>query len=157
EREGAQVRGRLADARGGFVAGLIQRVRQSLPRLSRVLRAFLPRLRPFRWPLLGALLLEAIVAATEVMKPWPLQVVFDMVISPPHATKHHAAHVHGPTTIMQPLLQGYSPEGILIIAAAAILVLSVIGGIADYSETVIMSNVGQTLIAKLRRDLLRHL
>ena len=139
------------------MAGLIQRFRDSLPRISRVMRAFMPRVRPHRVELLGALFLEATVAVTEVMKPWPLQVVFDLVISPPHAGKHHAARIHGPTTLVGPLLQGYSPELILLIAASAILVLSVIGGLADYSETVIMSNVGQTIIAKLRRDLFRHL
>jgi len=139
------------------VAGLIQRFRGSLPRISRVMRAFMPRVRPHRVELLGALFLEATVAVTEVMKPWPLQVVFDLVISPPHAGKHHAVRIHGPTTLVGPLLHGYSPELILLIAASAILVLSVIGGLADYSETVIMSNVGQTIIAKLRRDLFRHL
>ena len=139
------------------MANLIERTRQSLPRMSRVLRALLPRVRPHRWELLGALMLEATVAATEVMKPWPLQVVFDMVISPPRATGHHAARIHGPTAILQPLVHGLTPEVILVIAAAAILVLSVIGGLADYGETVVMSNVGQTLVAKLRRDLFRQL
>jgi ATP-binding cassette subfamily B protein len=139
------------------MANLIQRVRQSLPRTSRVLRALLPRVRPHRWALLGALLLEATVAVTEVMKPWPLQIVFDLVISPPHATARHAARIHGPTALVQPLLEAYPPGLILLIAAAAILAISVIGGIADYGETVVMSNVGQSLVSKLRRDLFRHL
>jgi ATP-binding cassette subfamily B protein len=139
------------------VANLIERIRQTLPKTSRVMRAFMPRVKPHVPELLGALALEAIVAFTEVVKPWPLQIVFDMVINPHPATKHHAARVHGPTTLVAPLLHGYSPEMILIITATAILIISVIGGLADFSETVIMSNVGQTIIAKLRRDLFRHL
>ncbi len=139
------------------MASLIGGLRRSLPRLSRVMRAFAPRVRPHTWELVGALILGSTVALTEVMKPWPLQIVFDLVINPPHATKHHPARFHGPTTIVAPLLQGYTPEVIMLSCAIAILVISVIGGLAEFSETVVMSNVGQTIIAKLRRDLFRHL
>jgi len=139
------------------LAGVTLRWRDALPRVSRVLRAFLPRVRPHGLQLAGALALGATVAATEVMKPWPLQVVFDLVLSPPQATKHHAAHYHGPAALLKPLLEGWSPEGILIAAAAAMLLISVIGGLAEFSQTVVLSNVGQTVIAKLRRDLFRHL
>jgi ATP-binding cassette subfamily B protein len=119
--------------------------------------AFLPRVRPHGLQLLGAMLLGATVALTEVMKPWPLQVVFDLVISPPVATKHHAARLHGPSAMVGPFLHGLTPETILLICAAAILLISVIGGLAEFSETVVMSNIGQTIISKLRRDLFRHL
>lgn len=121
------------------------------------MRAFLPRVRPHGVELFGALLLGATVALTEVMKPWPLQVVFDLVINPVHATKHHAAKLHGPTALAAPFLQGFTPEAIMLTCAISILVISVIGGLAEFSETVVMSNVGQTIIAKLRRDLFRHL
>lgn len=139
------------------MAGLIRRLRDTLPRLSRVMRAFMPRVRPHGLQLFGALLLGATVALTDVMKPWPLQVVFDLVIMPPVATKHHAARFHGPSALVAPFLQGYTPETILLVCAIAILIISVIGGLAEFSETVVMSNVGQTIIAKLRRDLFRHL
>ena len=139
------------------MASLVSRLRHTLPRLSRVMQAFMPRIRPHRWQLFGALLLGATVAATEVMKPWPLQVVFDLVLNPPHATKHHAAKFHGPSALVAPMLQGYSPEVILLACAIAILIISVIGGLAEFSETVVMSNVGQTMIAKLRRVLFKHL
>ena len=139
------------------MAGLIHRLRNTLPRLSRVMQAFMPRVRPHALQLSGALLLGATVALTDVMKPWPLQVVFDLVILPPVATKHHAARFHGPSALVAPFLQPYTAESILLICAIAILVISVIGGLAEFSETVVMSNVGQTIIAKLRRDLFRHL
>ncbi|MEQ1834697.1 MAG: ABC transporter ATP-binding protein, partial [Candidatus Eisenbacteria bacterium] len=139
------------------MAGLIRRLRDTLPRLSRVMRAFMPRVRPHALQLFGALTLGATVALTDVMKPWPLQVVFDLVIMPPVATQHHAARFHGPSALVAPFLQGYTPETILLVCAIAILIISVIGGLAEFSETVVMSNVGQTIIAKLRRDLFRHL
>ena len=139
------------------MAGLIPRLRDTLPRLSRVMRAFLPRVRPHALQLFVALALGTTVALTDVMKPWPLQVVFDLVISPPVATKHHAARFHGPSALVAPFLHGFTPESILLVSAIAILLISVIGGLAEFSETVVMSNVGQTIIAKLRRDLFRHL
>ena len=139
------------------MAGLIHRLRNTLPRLSRVMQAFMPRVRPHALQLFGALLLGTTVALTDVMKPWPLQVVFDLVILPPVATKHHAARFHGPSALVAPFLQGYTSESILLVSAIAILIISVIGGLAEYSQTVVMSNVGQTIIAKLRRDLFRHL
>jgi ATP-binding cassette subfamily B protein len=37
------------------------------------------------------------------------------------------------------------------------LVVSVIGGLAAFSQTVLLSNAGQTIVARLRRDLFRHL
>lgn len=121
------------------------------------MRAFLPRVRPHAWQLSGAVLLGTTVAVTEVMKPWPLQVVFDLVIMPPKAAADGSLRYHGPTSLVAPLFEGYTPESILLIAAISILLISVIGGLAEFSETVVMSNVGQTVVAKLRRDLFRHL
>ncbi|HEY6195349.1 MAG TPA: ABC transporter ATP-binding protein [Candidatus Eisenbacteria bacterium] len=140
------------------MAGLIKRLRDTLPRLSRVFTAFLPRVRPHSVELAGGLVLGMIVAATEVMKPWPLQVVFDLVLTtynPTKPGKHH--HIHGPSALVQPWLQGHSTTSILIAATAAILIISVVGGLAEYGETVVLSNVGQRIVAKLRRDLFRQL
>ena len=140
------------------MAGLIGKLRDTLPRLSKVFSAFLPRIRPHRLELAGGLVLGMIVAATEVMKPWPLQVVFDLVLAaynPAKAGKHH--HMHGPSALVQPWLVGHSPASILAAATAAILAISVLGGLAEYGETIVLSNVGQKIVAKLRRDLFRQL
>ena len=131
------------------------RVRASLPQFSRVLHTFLPRVRP-HVPALGtALALGAIVAVTEVVKPWPLQLVFDLVlvVSP----TGEPLELHGPSKMFQPLLQGWSAQQVLWAAACSLLVVSAIGGIAAYSQTVLLSNVGQRVVARLRRDLFHHL
>ena len=135
--------------------GMISRLRATLPRLSRVLRAFLPRVRPHGVELGSALVLGAVVAVTEVVKPWPLQIVFDLVLGAPSTAVPQ--RLHGPSALFQPLLEGWSPGSILIAAALAMLVVSVIGGIATFSQTVLLSNAGQTIVARLRRDLFRHL
>ena len=93
------------------MAGLIQKLRDTLPRLSKVYAAFLPRIRPHRMQLAGGLVLGMIVAATEVMKPWPLQIVFDLVLpafNPTKPGKHH--HMHGPSALVAPWLAGHSPS-----------------------------------------------
>jgi hypothetical protein len=83
--------------------GMISRVRATLPRLSRVLRAFLPRVRPHGMELGTALVLGAVVAVTEVVKPWPLQIVFDLVLgASPTAPPHR---LHGPSALFQPMLE----------------------------------------------------
>jgi ATP-binding cassette subfamily B protein len=55
------------------------------------------------------------------------------------------------------MLEGWSPGSILLAAALAMLVVSVIGGVATFSQTVLLSNAGQTIVTRLRRDLFRHL
>ena len=138
------------------MAGVMARFRASLPRTSRVMRAFLPRVRPHSFELLGALLLGATVALTEVVKPWPLQLVFDFVLQP-IAAPAALGKLSGPSALFAPLFEGYTPGNIVMVAAISMLVISIVGGIAEFSQTVIMSNVGQTIVAKLRRDLFRHL
>ena len=138
------------------MAGLIGRLRDTLPRLSRVFTAFLPRIKPHALELTGGLVLGMIVAATEVMKPWPLQVVFDLALAPLNpAKKHH--HIHGPSALVQPWFEGHTATTIVIVATVAILIISVLGGLAEYGETVVLSNVGQRIVARLRRDLFRQL
>src|SRR5262249_24484024 len=102
------------------------------------------------------LALGMVDAATEVMKPWPLQVVFDLVLAPMNPAEKHR-HMHGPSTLVQPWVAHLGPWQILLVATIAILVISIVGGIAEYGETVVLSNVGQRIVARLRRDLFRQL
>ena len=138
------------------MANLIKKWRETLPRLSHVYTAFLPRTRPHRWELFVGLVFGMITAATEVMKPWPLQIVFDLALNTWHPTKKHH-HMHGPSAMVQPWVAHMTPWDILLVATAGILVISVVGGIAEYGETVVLSNVGQKIVARLRRDLFRQL
>jgi len=138
------------------VAGVVGRFRETLPRLSRVFSAFLPRIRPHYAELSVGLVLGLVDAATEVMKPWPLQIVFDLVLAPLNPAKKHR-HMHGPSTLVQPWVSHMTAWQVLLVATAAILIISVLGGLAEYGETVVLSNVGQRIVARLRRDLFRQL
>src|SRR5258708_15840569 len=43
---------------------------------------FARMLRPYRWPLTGAAVAMVLDAALTVLRPWPLKIVIDRVISP---------------------------------------------------------------------------
>lgn len=131
---------------------LIVRLGASLPRVSRVVRAFLPRLTPQLPKLFLALGMSALVAASEVLRPWPLQVVFDHVLLQGR-TVHHA----GPLDQWLFSLRAMPPMQVVAWAAFAVLAVSVLGGLAEYAQTIVLSEVGQRLVARIRRDLFRHL
>ncbi len=129
---------------------MTNRVAGSLPKVTGVMRAFLPRLRPHRGQLLWALLLGAVVAASEVLKPWTLQVVFDHVLLP-------VAHPRGLDVWAGDWLRAQSSQAIVWWAACLTVAVSALGGFAAFGQAIVLSNVGQSVVARLRRDLFRHL
>lgn len=118
-----------------------------LPRASRVQRYFLPYVKPHTAALVGGLLLGALAALSEILRPWPLQIVFDHVLVPGRSA-------HGP---FDQALQGVSAPMLVGGAALAIVLLSALGGLAVYGQTLLLSGVGQRVVARIRRDLFRHL
>lgn len=112
-----------------------------------VLRAFLPYVRPHAGSLAGGLALAALVAAAEVLRPWPLQVVFDVVLMPGRG---------GATPITEALAQA-PPGWVVGGAAAAIAALSLAAGFAAYGQTWLMSRTAQQVASRIRRDLFRKL
>lgn len=131
---------------------LVRRFTATLPSVSHVVRAFLPRLTPQLPQLFVALGLSALVALSEVLRPWPLQLVFDHVLMPGSARRQG-----GTLDSFTFLLRDLPPMQVVGAAAAAVLLISVLGGIAAYAQTLVLSEVGQRLVARLRRDLFRHL
>ena len=128
------------------------RLLAAMPRVTHVVRAFLPRLTPQLPKFFAALGLSGLVALSEVLRPWPLQLVFDHVLVP----RPRAANA-GPLDALFAGLRGLTPFAIVGWAAIAVLAISVLGGLADYARTIVLSEVGQRLVARLRRDLFRHL
>ena len=132
---------------------MFRRIASAFPRAEGVRRYFLPYVRPHLWELAGALVLGALVALTEVLRPWPLQVVFDFVLGgrPGHHPHHHGQELFGLK------LSSLSPVTLVGGAAAAIVLISAVGGFGAFGQTVMLSNVGQRVVARIRRDLFRHL
>src|SRR5260370_8438012 len=114
-----------------------------------VVQHFLPRLRPFRLQLCWAALAMVLDALLTVLRPWPLKVVIDRVLS------------HKPTHV--PLLGGWLDRvpldrlSILSGACAASLLIALSTGLLTYSYTRVLGDVGQRFVFLLRGDLFAHM
>jgi subfamily B ATP-binding cassette protein MsbA len=113
------------------------------------MRHVLPMVRPFRLPLsaaVGAMVLDSVLT---VLRPWPLKIVVDRVLS------HHNSRVPfiGHWLNGQP----YRPMETLYAACAATLVIAVSTGALTYCYTRLLGDVGQRFVFTLRRDLFAHM
>jgi len=100
----------------------------------------------------GRLLLAAVctvgVAATELLKPWPLKIIIDHGI------------LQKPERHLLPFIRDLLPSGqvpLLVVASCAIIVIAVCGGLLSYVQIFITSSIGYTTVYALRRELFAHL
>ena len=108
-----------------------------------MLSRMLPFLRPYRWRFLFALAQVFLMAGFELLKPWPLQVVIDNVLS------------GKPTAVAW--LQGFSATALLIGACIALVVVNFGSGLLTLLHNVTTIGVGQRMVADLRGALMGHL
>ncbi|HKW39754.1 MAG TPA: ABC transporter ATP-binding protein, partial [Gemmatimonadales bacterium] len=118
-------------------------------RIGLRMRDLIPLLRPYRVALSWATLAMVLDAALTVLRPWPLKVVIDLVLS------HHHSRV--------PLLGGWlaatrpAPMSIVYGACVATLIIALSTGLLTYAYTHALGNIGQRFVFALRRDLFAHL
>lgn len=115
--------------------------------LWRLFRRMGPHARPYRRKLAlgcGAMLL---VAVAEIIRPWPVKVVFDGILIPQAQ----------PDALMSRLIGWFGQgDGLLAVAALAILAIAVVGGAMAYLQATLIAEVGQKVVAAIRLDLYRH-
>lgn len=105
---------------------------------------------PHRWAMGGGALLVIFVAAMQVALPWPMKVIVDDVLQPLGKS--------GTETTPEFLgLGSLSPLQLLLLAASALLVLSVMNAAADYLGTRLLNGVGEKTMATIRADVFVHL
>ena len=110
---------------------------------------FLPLLRPFWKELCLAGLAMMLDGTLSVLRPWPLKVVIDRVLS------------HKPSRV--PFLRAwldnapYSKIEILYGSCAASLLIALLTGVLTYYFTRLLGRVGQRFVFALRRDLFAHM
>lgn len=115
--------------------------------LWRLFRRMGPHARPHRKALVLGGLAMLVVALTEIIRPWPMKVVFDGILIPQAQ----------PDAVMTRVLAWFGPgDGLLAAAAIAILALAVIGGAMAYVQSTLIAAVGQRVVADIRLDLYRH-
>jgi len=109
----------------------------------------IPLLRPYRVALSWATVAMVLDAALTVLRPWPLKVVIDLVLS------HRHSRV--------PLLSGWleaaraAPMSIVYGACAATLVIALSTGVLTYAYTRTLGEIGQRFVFVLRRNLFAHM
>ena len=109
----------------------------------------LPLLRAHWRKIFLAFLAMGVDSLLTVMRPWPLKVVIDRVLShrPSRVPLIHAWLDSAPFTKMQ----------ILYGSCAAVLFIALITGLISYCYTRLLGNVGQRFVFDLRRDLFAHM
>lgn len=88
------------------------------------------------------------VTVAEVLRPWPLKVIFDGVLLVGHKS--------------DTLTAGFAAalgtgDRLLAAAALSILAIAVVGGIFAYAQTVLLAGVGRRVVTAIRLDLYRHI
>jgi len=108
-------------------------------------------LRPYRWPLAGAVVAMVLDAALTVLRPWPLKVVIDRVVS------HKPKGTHVP--LISQWLDNASLDRMHILygACAATLMIAISTGLLTYLYTRVLGVIAQKFVADLRGNLFAHM
>ena len=112
---------------------------------------FIRLLRPYRWPLAGAVSAMVLDAALTVLRPWPLKVVIDRVIS------HKSKGSHVPFIGQWLDSVTFDRMHILYGACAATLMIAISTGLLTYLYTRVLGVVSQKFVADLRSSLFAHM
>jgi ATP-binding cassette subfamily B protein len=120
---------------------------QSLPGLRQIFVFLRPQLRRHSALLAGSVLTLLAEVVLSTLEPWPLKFVFDHVFS-----------IKGRSgTAAFSLVEGWQPATIITASALAIIVLSGLRSLADYTSTVGFSLVANRILAEIRAQVYLHL
>lgn len=121
--------------------------RSGLTMLKSAWQAFGPHFRPYRHLLLAGVVCLIAVSAFNLLRPWPLKLVFDALLMPRDDLWLFAWF---------PALRD---ETSLLLAGIAFSVLAIAAlvGLFGYGHTLLLNSVGQRVLADLRRRLFSHL
>ena len=114
--------------------------------IRRLFQRFGVHLRPHYRRLAWVVLLTVGVTLAQLLRPWPLKLVFDALLLP-DAAQFRA----GWPSWLQP------PEQLLALVIGAIILIALVGGICAYGQAVLSATVGQRVVAAIRVRLYSHL
>jgi ATP-binding cassette, subfamily B, bacterial len=113
-------------------------------------RLFGPLILPYWWRITLALLLSVVGSLTDLLRPWPLKIIVDNVVSSKH---HHQQFVESLVTT----LAGHDRTWLLLASVALVLLVAAVGGLCDFAQTLWMSDAGQRVVFALRSALYGHI
>ncbi len=106
-------------------------------------RYVLQALRPYRFSFILAILQVLLISVLELLKPWPLKIVIDVVL-PQH-------------TATFPLLGELSPFGLLVAATVALILIYGVLGLIQVWNNFTTISIGQGMVNDLRSSVYQHL
>lgn len=115
---------------------------------KRVYRNFFPYVTRFKKQLLLALGSGVVVMAMDLLKPWPLKIIFDGILFENQSVR------------TSPLLSWLFDGGIpwvLAVTCISIVLIAVLHGTFSYSQEILTADVGHRTTASIRRRLYDHL
>ncbi len=104
--------------------------------------------KPMRWKLAGAGICMVGITAVELLKPWPLKVIFDGILVP----GHNQGWLMGQIALWAP-----GSDMLLGLMVASILVLAIIGGLFGFGQSYLLSIAGQGVVTSIRLQLYSHI
>lgn len=120
----------------------------ALPGLVKLVRLFWPEVRPQRRLLVLGLVALFAEVGLRLLEPWPLKLVFDYVLGGAKLPVED-------TPWLRWLVE--SPGGLLVTAAALMVLLTGARSVAAYANTVWFALLGNRAVAALRARLFEHL
>jgi len=138
------------------MASLKLRIRAATPKvnlsdLKRIYSYFGTHLRPYYSKLSVALACTFGVILMNLLRPWPIKVVFDYILF----TREKPFRL-GPVELPAEIFAG-PKVGILTFACLAIIGIALLSGIFNYFQTWLIASSGQGVVFAIRRRLFRHL
>lgn len=114
-------------------------------------RFFGPFILPYWWRFTLALLVTVAGSITDLLRPWPLKIIIDNVLS---SKRHH--HQQFVESLIVSLF-GHDRTRLLVVAVSLIFLVAALGGLFDFAQTLWMSNAGQRVVFALRSALYGHI
>ncbi|MEY2541183.1 MAG: hypothetical protein QOI22_785 [Verrucomicrobiota bacterium] len=105
-----------------------------------IYRRVLKYYRPFLWQTLLGLVLALVGICLNLLKPWPFKIIVDRVLAQPSDA----------------LVREYGAQAVLLLCAALVLI-QLLWGIANWAMNYILVKVGLEALLKLRTDIYSHL
>ena len=137
-----------------------QTLSQSWPGLSRVLQRFRPELQRERGLLAGSLFALLMGTLLRLLEPWPLKIVFDLLLSGSsgkHSGSHHRSQLPFLDAWLNTHVKTVDPTLLLTVCALAAIAVVALRAAADFVSTVGLSLAGNRVLTGVRNELFRHL
>lgn len=126
-----------------------QTLRETLPRLDRVVRRFWPQLAKYRGLLAGSVAALLVGTAFKLLEPWPLKLVFDRLF--------YGSDFRAAKWTFVPGIEAIGPSRLIAVSVIAMVVITTLRAGAEYLNRVWFATLGNRVLRSVRDQLYRHM